>query len=148
MIDFTTMNPKNMGRSTRLARHIAAKRANAGEPAVGPSRLAPREPQQAKGSPAPRVITSKPTAAQAKAVTAPMPPMTDTERQRRLGAEEVRRKAIAQRTAENRQAKINAEWAEVHTRAADPLAPDEPEDPKANHGWAKIHAEIRARRGN
>lgn len=154
MNDFMTMHPKNMGRSSRLAAHIAAKRANAGEPAVGQSRL---ERQAGLARPASNSASApKPSPVRAKAETAPTPKVmsaaeraaVDAERQRRLSAEEARRKAIARRTAENRQAKINADWAEVHARAADPLALDEPEDPKSNHGWGAIHAEIRARRGN
>lgn len=125
------------GHSSRLRDHIAkrdAQTTKAAQPAASP----------------------KPVAKVVKAATAPVPkPMSaaeraaaDAERQRRLVAEESRRKEVQRQAELKRQADIRDSWAKAHSRVADPFGRNEPEDPKGNHGWAKIHAEIRAQRGN
>jgi hypothetical protein len=91
--------------------------------------------------------------AKVEKATAPAPkPMSaaeraaaDAERRRRLAANEVHRKEADRQAAEKQQAQIAADWKRAHARAA---GHHEPEDPRANHGWGAIHAEIRARRGN
>lgn len=133
-------------------RSVAAKQAREAR-----ERLAERLAQQGQSAPTSKAAPSKLSSAPAKAsaASAAKPSMTaaeraaaDAKRRRQVVAEEARRQAAAREAKLKREAEIRESWAKAHARVRDPYEQDEPENPQENHGWAGIHAEIRARHRN
>lgn len=125
-----------------------AHRAGKGQASARGSGVAPK---QAKTVIAP--------SAAARVAAAPVVPPAMTAEQRaalkalsdqQAAAVEARRKAAEQLAAQKREAEIAESWRQAHARVAAQWGnrpTEQAEDPKANHGWAAIHAAIRQRRG-
>ncbi|AEG50763.1 membrane protein involved in colicin uptake [Sphingobium chlorophenolicum L-1] len=140
----------------RLANYDAAQAKAAGpqfeaqwkahrETTVGPATASQPKAQPVTSAPAPTVAA---TPQPKSTLTAADKAVLEGQRRQRIAAQVASPKAAAVRTAERRQAEIAESWRQVHAELHDPFGYDDREDPDANFGWAGIHAEIQARRGN